>query len=264
MNILVTGGTGHLGREFVRAALAAGHCVRVVSRKPRPANTPEALQWATFDLGQSGWPGMLEGIEAVVHAASDPRHPQAVDVEGTRRLAEAARGAGVGHMIYVSIVGIDRIPLGYYRHKLAAEQALAVSGVPYSILRATQFHYFVDLLFRSAARVPLVMPIPAGFQVQSVAIEDVAARLLGVLNDGPGGRLPDFGGPEAMSLVRAAELWKDARGVRKPLINIPLPGKTAAAYRAGYNLALQGDRGRLTWQEWLQQTPPPATNPKSS
>ncbi len=233
MNILVTGGTGHLGRDFVRAALDAGHCVRVVSRKPRPADAPEALQWATADLGRGGWPSLLEGMEAVVHAASDPRRPRAVDVGGTRRLADAARAAGVGHMVYVSVVGIDRIPLGYYRYKLAAERALAASGVPYSILRATQFHYFIDLLLGAAARVPLVMPLPAGFRVQSVASEDVAARLLGVLEDGPGDLLPDFGGPEAMSLVRAAELWKHARGVRKPMINIPLPGKTAAAYRAG-------------------------------
>ena len=254
MNILVTGGTGHLGRDFVQAAMAAGHGVRIASRRPRPADISDELEWATMDLSTGeGIRESLAGVDAIIHAASDPKNTTAADVVGTRRLAEAARDAGVGHLVYVSIVGIDRIPFSYYQRKLAAERALAESGAPYSILRATQFHYFVDLLLGAAARVPLVLPLPAGFHVQSVATEDVADRLLRAITDGPSGLLRDFAGPEPMTLAEAAAAWKAARGVRKPTIPIPIPGRIGAAFRAGYNIAPNGERGVIGWREWLEQ-----------
>jgi uncharacterized protein YbjT (DUF2867 family) len=257
MNILVTGGTGHLGRDFVKAAMAAGHGVRIASRMPRLADAPDKLEWATLDLSTGeGLRESLEGADAVVHAASDPKNTTAVDVEGTRLLAEAARDAGVGHLVYVSIVGIDRIPFPYYQRKLAAERALAESGGPYSILRATQFHYFVDLLLEAAARVPLVLPLPAVFHVQSVATEDVADRLVRAITEGPRGLLQDFAGPERMTLAEAAAAWKAVRGVRKRTIPIPVPGRVGAAFRAGYNTAPDGEQGVIGWRQWLKQSVP--------
>jgi uncharacterized protein YbjT (DUF2867 family) len=251
MLVLVTGGTGHLGRAVVAAARAAGHTPRILSRRPRPSDTPADAEWATADLATgAGLPDALAGADAVVHAASAPRQADA-DVQGTQRLARAARAAGTGHVVYVSIVGVDRIPYAYYQRKLACEDVLAASGVPHSILRATQFHSFVDALLGAAARLPLVLPLPAGFHMQSVATEEVAARLLRALADGPHGRLPDFGGPEPLPLAAAAAAWKAARGVRKPTVPVPLPGRTAAAFRAGANLVPDGERGAVRWQDWL-------------
>ena len=194
----------------------------------------------------------VEGVDAVIHAASDPRKPQAVDVAGSRRLVEAAREAGTGHFIYVSIVGVDKIPFGYYRAKAEAERLVAESGAPYSILRATQFHSFVNQLIRSAARVPLVLPLPTDFRVQSVAAEEVAARLVRALDGGPGGRLPDFGGPEVMTLGEAAGKWKEALNVQKPVVNVPLFGGLAAGFRAGHNTVPEGERGTVRWEAWLR------------
>ena len=196
MHILITGGTGHLGREFAQNALANGHRVRIASRKPRPAGAPEGLDWATLDLGSGeGVDDALRGIDAVVHAASDPRPSSKVDVEGTRRLAALSRDHGVKHLLYVSIVGIDRIPFPYYKRKLEAERIVAESGVPYSILRAAQFHYFIDLLLGAAARTPLFMPMPSGFHVQSIDTGDVAARMGEVLAAGPGASSRTSPGP---------------------------------------------------------------------
>ena len=264
MNVLVTGGTGTLGREVVRALSAAGHRAVTMSRQtaPDPASAP---RWATADIVTGeGLAAAVADMDAIVHAASDPRGDPAADEDGTRRLAAAARAARVRHLVFVSIVGIDRIPFPYYARKLAAERALADSGQPHSILRATQFHSFIDFLFRkAAAAVPLVMPLPAGYHVQSVGLEDVAARLLRAIADGPKGLLPDFGGPERMTAREAARLWQDARGVRKPLV--PFPGINAAsrAFRAGHN-TLPADtppenRGQLSWREWLAR--PIATRP---
>lgn len=262
MNLLVTGGTGHLGRDVVRAATAAGQAVRIASRKARPAggavaagatDAAAATEWATLDFATgAGLREALAGIDAVVHAASDHRNSAVADVEGTRLLVAAAREARVAHLIFVSIVGIDRIPLPYYQHKLAIERLLAESGLPYSILRATQFHWFVDYLIGQAARVPFVLPLAAGFHMQSVATEDVAARLLAALADGPRGMLRNFVGPEAMTLAAAAETWKSVRRVKKPTLPIWLPGSVAAAFRAGHNTAPEGERGVIRWKEWLR------------
>jgi len=248
VRILVTGASGHLGHEVVAAAAGRGHAVRGTGRRA-PASAGE---WAVADL-RSG-DGLVEavrGVDAIVHAASDARDRGASDPEGTRRLVEAARAAGVGQLLFVSIVGIDRLPLTYYRHKLACEAIVEQSGVPFTILRASQFHYFVELLLTQAARVPLVVPVPAGFRVQSIGTGDVAARIVELVEAGPIGRAPDLAGPEPMLLMEAARRWKAARGIRKPLVPVPVPGELAAGFRAGYNTVPARPYGRETWGEWL-------------
>ncbi|HST63470.1 MAG TPA: NAD(P)H-binding protein [Longimicrobium sp.] len=254
MRILLTGGTGGLGRELVRAAEAAGHTVRIASRSARPGDVPAGREWARMDLGTGqGVREALAGADAVIHAASDPRRHAEVDVQGTRRLADAARAAGTPHLVYVSIVGIDDIPFAYYRAKLAAERIVAESGVPHSILRATQFHAFVESMIAGFARVPLVLPLPSGFRFQPVDTGEAADRYVRAAQAGPGGRLTDFGGPEVLTLGKMARAWKAARGIRKPVVPLPLPGGVAAAFREGRNtLRTGGERGTVRWEDWLR------------
>lgn len=253
MKILVTGATGSLGRAVVAAAAAAGHDARAMtsgrSRQPGPAGA--TLVTADLVTGK-GLVEAVQGVDAIVHAASDPKRPEPVDVNGTRLLLDVARRARVSHLLFVSIVGIDRIPYPYYDAKRRAEDAVETASVPYSILRATQFHGFVDFMLTKASRLlPAVMPLPAGFHVQSVAVEDVARRILAALADGPKQRLRDFGGPDTMSLGEAAALWQAARGVGKRLISIPIPGRMSAGFRAGGNIVWTGDHGTIRWANWL-------------
>ena len=195
-------------------------------------------------------------IDVIVHAATNSRNAGAVDVEGTQRLLDVARTAGVKHLLYVSIVGIDRIPFAYYQRKLAVERLIAESGVPFSILRATQFHSFVAFLLSEASKYPFMMPIPAGFFVQSVAIEEVAARLCRAVDEGPLGMLRDFGGPEVLTVEEVTSAWTLHRpqGFTSWPVPIHLPGKTAAAFRAGYNTCPDGERGTETWRDWLARS----------
>lgn len=250
MRVLVTGGTGHLGRAFVAQAGQEGHFVRILSRRPGPSDS--STEHAQGDLATgAGLSQAVDGMDAIVHAASDPVDTATADVEGTARLIEAARAAGIGHLVFVSIVGIDRIPLPYYGHKLAAEGVILGRGVPCSVLRAAQFHYFVDYLLGQAARVPVVLPVPWGFRVQSIATEDVARELFSVLARGPSGLLPDLVGPEAMRIESAARMWLRARGMRRPVVPLPILGKTAAGFRAGYNTNPERPSGTETWGAWL-------------
>ena len=256
MQILVTGGSGRLGRVLVPLLAAAGYNVRIMSRVQGTGPDPR-VSCAVADLISGvGLEEAVADIDVIVHAASDSRNARAVDVEGTQRLIEVARAARVTHLLYVSIVGIDRIPFAYYQCKLEAEQAIASCGVPFSILRATQFHSFVALLLNEASRYPFIMPIPSGFVVQSVAIEDVAARLCRAIDDGPCGRLRDFGGPEVLPVEEVATAWI---GHVRPYVGlwaipIYLPGKVAEAFRAGYNTCPDGERGTETWRDWLRRS----------
>lgn len=254
MRVLVTGGTGSLGRIVSRVLSEEGHAVRVLSTRPRAASDAPGVEWALADLAKGeGLREAVEGVRAVLHLASDFRNAEAVDVEGTRRLVGAARAAGVEHLVYISIVGIDDIPTAYYKCKREAESVVESSGVPHSIQRATQFHSFVAGLLSKAARVPLLMPLPAGFKFQSVDEAEVAARLAACLADGPRGRVVDFGGPEVLGLDAMAREWMEAGGVRKRLVPLPVPGVAAKALRAGKNTAPEGSRGTVRWREWLER-----------
>lgn len=254
MKILITGGTGALGRRVADAAERSGLAVRVGSRRAPGGGAPAGREWARMDLASGeGVREAVAGVDAVVHAASDPRRADVVDVAGTRRLVEAARAAGAPHLVYVSIVGVDRIPLGYYRRKLAAERIVEGAGLAFSILRATQFHGLVERLLSGAARVPLRIPLPTDFRVQSVDPSEVAERLVQVVEAGPAGRLPDLAGPETLTLAEAAAQWKEVRGIRKRVVRLPLPGAAAAAFRAGHNTAPEGERATVSWRSWLHQ-----------
>jgi len=256
MRVLVTGGSGRLGRVLVPLLSAAGHDVRILSRVHRTG--PGLLQSCIVgDLTTGvGLSEAVADIDVIVHAASNSRNAGAVDVEGTQRLIDVARTAGVKHLLYVSIVGVDRIPFAYYQRKLAVERMIAESGVPFSILRATQFHSFVAFLLSEAAKYPFMMPIPSGFVVQSVAVEEVAARLCRAIDDGPCGRLRDFGGPEVLPVEEVAEAWIQQPHLYVALRAIPiyLPGKIAEAFRAGYNTCPDGERGTETWRDWLKRS----------
>jgi len=253
--VLVTGGVGMLGSKVVKELTETGYSVRIMSRKRQPTNLLSTTEWAQADLetGQ-GVANAVAGIDVVVHAASSPfKHTRQIDVEGTRLLLEQARVAGVAHVIYVSIVGIDRIPYSYYRAKLAAEELVRNSGIPWSLFRATQFHYLVDLFFQAATKVPLVTLLPTDLQCQSIAESEVASRVCEIVVAGPRGRLADLGGPEVLTTGEMLHSWLKLRGMHRRVLPLHLPGKVAQGFRRGYNTCPdQPVRGRITWTEWVQ------------
>lgn len=253
-NVLLFGGTGHLGRDVARALLTTGASLCIASRQARSAEVDERIRWTQADLVSGrGVSESLRGGPAVVFCAGAPKQHAAVEVDGLRRLLDAARAEGVAHFVFISIVGIDHLPVPYYRTKLAAEQLIRESGVPFTILRATQFHYFLDRLLATLARTPWILPVPKGFRVQPVATEEVAARLVRCLADGPQGMLRDYCGPQVLTVAEAAELWTQARGIRRRIVPVPIPGRLGAAFRQGHNTNAAGELGVVGWAEWLSR-----------
>ncbi|MDW5598747.1 NAD(P)H-binding protein, partial [Conexibacter stalactiti] len=257
MNVAVIGGTGVLGRLVAAELIARGDTVRLVSRSAPAAGSAAAplleagAEHRAADLSSGeGLAAALTGAEAVVAAANDPRGGRAVLVDGEQRLLDAAAAAGVTHHVAISIVGCDRVPLGYYRAKIAQEQVVAGGPVPWSLLRATQFHQLVDGLFSAAARgrvqlggKALVQPIDPGV---------VAARLAEAVHAGPAGRLPDVGGPRVQTLAELGEAWRAAHPGRRLLkLPAPLPPRLGRALRSGGLCAPGAAAGGADFAAWL-------------
>jgi uncharacterized protein YbjT (DUF2867 family) len=252
MNILVTGGTGTLGRNVVKLLLDSGHRVRILSRRPGTGD-----EWIQGDLATgAGLEAAVTGVEAIVHAASatvQPQKVQATDVLGTRRLLAMAREAGVRHAVYVSIVGIDGVAYPYYRGKVAAEAVMREGIVPWSILRATQFHPFMEFVLGYLSTLPRLALVPFKWQFQPVDAGEVAARLVEVVTAPPAGMLPDFGGPEVRDFKSLAESWLKARELNKRLINLPLPLKAARMVAEGRLTCPDHKDGTITFEQYLDK-----------
>lgn len=257
--VLLTGATGVLGSELRPRLLEAGHEVRAASRSPPDqAGDGEAddgdspIEWVEMDLeAGTGIRTATADVDVVVHAASDARGDhEAVDVEGTRRLLDAAEALDVENFVYVSIVGIDAISYSYYEHKLEAERAIESSSVPSTVVRITQFYPFVAALLAAVRRLP-VWPLPTAFRLQPIDTGEAAAAVVERARPEPAGRVPDVGGPEVLTVRELAEAYREALGLRRPIVRLPLPGAVASAFRAGEATRPDRDVGTRTWREWL-------------
>jgi uncharacterized protein YbjT (DUF2867 family) len=254
--ILVTGGTGTLGRHVVLRLRGAGSDVRVLSRRSHAAKDG-GIQFLTGDLATGeGIEPAVEGVAAIVHCAGSNKG----DADLTRNLVRAASSqTRLPHLVYISVVGADRIPMasrvdramfGYFESKRETERVVTDSGLPWTTLRATQFHDLILTVARYLSRSP-VIPIPAGFRFQSVDADEVAARLVELTLGEPAGRVPDMGGPRVYG---AAELLRGyLRATKRSRLIVPvwLPGKAARVFRDGANLAPEQAVGHRTWEEFL-------------
>jgi uncharacterized protein YbjT (DUF2867 family) len=246
MTVLVTGASGTLGSAVLPRLVKEGYDVRPMSRRPRSG-------WVAADLlTGAGVAEAVRGVDAIVHLASARRKTRETDVDGTRRLLTAARAAGVRHVLFISINGIDRVALGYYRIKTATEGVVKASGVPYTILRAAQFPSLIDTVLTASSRLGPVVVDP-GFLVQPVHVDDVADRIAELLAAGPSGTTVEFAGPEVLHLDEAARQWLAARGSRRPIWRIRFPGRTARAIRAGGQTTTATPTGTRTWRDYLAE-----------
>jgi uncharacterized protein YbjT (DUF2867 family) len=244
--ILVTGGSGTLGQHVVSRLRQLGQDIRVLSRRAGVGTHQGDLSTG------SGLAAATRGASVVVHAASDTRRFGRRDEAQTRHLL--ANCGGVDHFVYISIVGIDRIPYAYYRAKLRCEELIASSGVPYSILRATQFHELLELGLQVLSRLP-VAPLPLDFRFQPLAAAEAAEQLATLATSSPAGRSPDVGGPEVIDLATIVGVWAQLRGGLRRTIRLPVPGPTARGFRQGLNTCPTRAVGAITWRQFLAAEP---------
>lgn len=246
MRIAIVGGAGTLGRHITAELARRGHDVRVLSR-----SSPQyPVDLAT---GQ-GLDAAVEDCAAVVDASNSQRRSRQVLVEGSGRLLAAEQRAGVGHHLCVSIVGCDRVPLGYYRVKVEQEQVVTAGSVPWSIVRATQFHELVASMFAASARYRVLPALR--LPVQPVAAAEVGAAVADAAEREPSGRRLQVAGPEVSTVADLARTWQSAAGRTAVLLPLPLPGRLGRTLRAGGLTTDTADvTGSLTFARWLMTRP---------
>ncbi|ASW89992.1 SDR family oxidoreductase [Mycobacterium marseillense] len=240
-SVLVTGGTGTVGRIVVDHLVTAEQDVRVLSRGRRPQQSSDVRHVVGDVQTGDGLDAAMDGVDTIVHCVYPSEH-----------LVAAAKRAGSPHLVYVSIVGIDRVPFALYRMMLANERLIAESGLPWTVLRATQFHDLIAFLIRMLAKPP-VLALPSGLRLQPVDVRDVGARLAQLALGEPIGPAPDFGGPQARALDDLARSYLAIVGKRRPIVPVRLPGKVFGGIRAGGLLTSEPPAGTITFEEYLRE-----------
>lgn len=196
--VLLTGATGTLGRVVAPLLRDAGASVRALSR--RSGESTDGIEFVLGDLATGeGIDAAVAGVATIVHCAGSAKG----DETKAANLVRAAAKAGVRHFVNISVVGAERLPVvsrldramfGYYASKRAAERVIEGSGLPWTSVRATQFHDLLLMLIRQLAKLPLV-PVPVGFRFQPIDTGEVATRLVELAVGAPSGLVPDIAGP---------------------------------------------------------------------
>jgi uncharacterized protein YbjT (DUF2867 family) len=258
-DVLVTGGTGHLGSDIVDLLTANGDHVRVLARTP---GSKPGVEWIKGDLSTGqGLAAAVHGVRTVVHAATNSpaarrgriklidmlRSPSDVDVEGTRRLLAEAHAARVHHFCHVSIVGVHEARLPYSRRKAAAEDLVRAGGIPWTIAPATGFYWLLARLFDNLPR--RRWPMPSNLAMQPGDSAEFAAYVVDCLGSGPAGEIPGFGGPETLTMPEFARQYQAARGVSRRIVALRMP--QFALRGAGPQTCPGGQAGKVTWSRWL-------------
>ena len=240
--VAVAGGTGMVGRMVVERLHATGHVPIVLARSQRvDVRTGAGLDDA------------LAGVSAIVDVTNvtTTRRSKALAFfgAGTRNLLDAAVRAGVVHHVVLSIVGCDRVDLGYYEGKRRQEELALAGPVPATVLRATQFHEFPAQLL---ARVPGPLVLAPRMRTQPVAAAEVAAELARLAVGPAVGQAPELAGPEVHEMPDLVRQVLRATGRRRPAVPVRIPGAVGKAMATGALLPTgDGPRGRQTFAEWL-------------
>ena len=244
MRIAIVGGTGTLGGHVATELRSRGHEVRVLSRS--------APEYRVDLVTGTGLGPALEGCDAVVNASNNAsRQAAAVLVGGTRRLLDAEQAAGVRHHVCVSIVGCDQLPMGYYAVKTGQERLVEQGPVPWTIVRATQFHEFIANILGAAARWR-ALPAPRAL-LQPVACAEVARYVADIAEQPARRARTSIAGPEVTELRTLARTWRSVTGRRLALIPVWVPGRVGRALRsAALTTGQAGQTGRVPFAAWLE------------
>jgi uncharacterized protein YbjT (DUF2867 family) len=243
MRIAVAGGTGTVGRHVMAVASEHGHDMVSISRS-------EGVDL----VNGRGLYQALEGVDTIIDVSGiqTVSTKKAVDffTNATQNLLAAEKKAGVKHHVALSIVGIDKATSGLYAGKLVQEDEVRHGGIPWTLLRSTQFHEFVPMAVKAASVGPLVF-VPTMF-TQPVAAKEVAEALVDAAETGPKGRLPDLGGPRTEQLKGLVAAYLRRTRQKKRIVPLHVPGPMGKAMRKGGLIPAAGAAvGRQTFLEWL-------------
>lgn len=246
--ILITGGTGLLGKMVCQILDRKGVSYQIAThQKPGPINS------VFMDLRTGE--GMDQAIEyknIILHLASDKTHPDH-DVQGTALLLRSIHmKRKAPHFIYISIVGVEQLALPYFKQKAKVEQLVTQSGLPFSIIKATQFHEYIDHLLSSFFRFGLGL-LPKKVLVQPVSVAIIAEALVALCFNNPTFQGQLLGGPEVLNIEELATVWLKAQKKSNKYVSFSLWGDTGKKLKAGVLTCPKNMQAGLSWSSWLKE-----------
>lgn len=250
MRILVTGSTGQLGSALLNQLKDTDCSVKMTSR--RKPKCGENFDWVYSDmLSGQGLEEAAKDVDVVIHAATSPmKKTKEIEVLGLSNFL--SKLTHIKHFIYPSIVGIEDIPFKYYKYKYEAEKVLKQSFIPYTIVRATQFHGFVDSLFLSK---PVFKGyfIPGNIKFQTVDVGEFANHLINLTEKGPQGKTDEFAGPKIMTLREMTDLKIEINNQPNRVYSFSFPGRLYKALLEGKNTNPIQKVGTVTFEDFLRK-----------
>ncbi len=252
-NILITGATGLLGQTLLSIIANQKYNVTIASRKNPLLDLN--YQWQKFDLSDNSSKVNLKGIHTIFHlASSTKKYNYAIDVKGTERLLHLAKQSDIQHFIYISVVGVDIIPIKYFKIKRAVEEVVQRSNIPYTILRSTQFFEFFELEIIKYLKLPVAV-IPNKIVYQPIETLLVAKKLLEIQLNSPLNQIIEIGGSEMLTLGEASQIWLNHQTQKKYIWNIPivLLGKFGKIMKNGGLATPSITPNSLNWENWLKK-----------
>lgn len=242
MRVAVAGGTGLVGRYVVEELAAAGQEPVVLAR----SRGVDLVTGAGLDAAVAGADAVVDVSN--VTTMSVRKAVSFFDSVG-RNLLDAGERAGVRHHVVLSIVGVDRVGLGYYQGKLRQEDVVRNGRTPWTVLRATQFHEFAE---QTLDRVPEPFAVVPRMRTQPVAAREVAQHLARLVTAPARGMAPELAGPRVEHLVDMVGRLLRARRRRRLVLPVRMPGATGAAMTGDGLLPVgPGPRGTQTFDAWL-------------
>ena len=251
--LLVTGATGRLGTALLQQSALQEQQLILASRKEIPTGKNQA--WQYFDLSDSNCTLDLTGVSTIIHlASSTKKYRYSIDVKGTARLLEQAKAASLKHFIYISIVGVDKVPVKYFKIKRQTEQLIEQSGLPYTILRTTQFFSFFEEELLHYLKLPIGI-LPTGIVYQPIEIQYVVQKLVELASSDPQNAIIELGGVETITLGEAAKLWLRKHGKKKPILAIPMTllGKLGKQMKNAALTSPSIETKSVNWETWLNR-----------
>jgi len=190
--------------------------------------------------------------DIVVHCASDPKNSESIDIKGTHNLLKSIKGDRVKNFIYISIVGVDKSTFPYYQNKLKTEKQVVSSGIPYTILRITQFHDFIyDRILNMANSEDGLITVPDGLQFQSIDLIDVCGEIIRLLKNRATNSTIQVGGPEILKISDIIRSYQEIINSERKISLVPPHNAFEKLFTSGINLCPNHKTGKITWRDFL-------------
>ena len=251
-NILVTGGTGLLGKEVVNQLLALKYEVSVLSSKKK-ISVPDGVELFKGDLASNrGLQEATENADIIIHCASNPKDTQSVDIKGTQNLLNAIDKDKTLHFVYISIINVDKSDYAYYQTKIKVEQMIAGSGIPFSVLRTTQFFDYVLNILESFDKHQGTIVVPDGMHFQPIEVKEAATLLVDIAQREPVGLVRGVGGPELLKFEEMTKTYLKVMSRNDELKVKHLEGDEYDRYRSENNIWPTNSYGNVTWEAFLR------------